>query len=48
VAPGKTHDFGVDLTAPLTPNTYEDCWKMKDDHGFFFGTYLCANIVVKK
>jgi hypothetical protein len=48
VEPGKTHDFGVDLTAPLTPNTYEDCWKMKDDHGFFFGTYLCVKIEVKK
>ena len=48
VAPGETHDFAIDMTAHLAEGTYAGCWKMRDDHGFYFGTPLCYQIVVKK
>jgi hypothetical protein len=48
VEPGKTTYFSVNLTASLTPNTYTDCWKMQNDTGAYFGTYLCVTIKVQK
>jgi hypothetical protein len=49
VAPGETKDISVNLTAPLIPNTYTDCWKWQNDKGYFFGPYpLCATIIVEK
>jgi hypothetical protein len=48
VAPGDTHNFEIEMTAHLAEGTYSGCWKMKDDQGFFFGTPLCYEIVVKK
>ncbi len=50
VKPGAQVTFKVDLTASLTPNTYTDCWSMKDDKGYYFGQspIACVNIVVKK
>jgi len=48
VKPGETADFGVDLTAPLAENHYEDCWRMRNDSGYFFGSYLCVIINVEK
>ena len=46
VKPGEIREFKVDLTAPLAEGYYEDCWKMVDDGGYFFGTPLCVKIVV--
>jgi hypothetical protein len=46
VKPGGIREFKVDLTAPLEEGHYEDCWKMQDDGGHYFGTYLCVKIVV--
>jgi hypothetical protein len=48
VKPGEVHNFAVDLTAHLAPGTYQGCWKMKDDHGYFFGSYFCVVIEVRK
>jgi hypothetical protein len=48
VQPGQVKDFGVDLTASLTEDHYEECWRMRDDGGFYFGSYLCVVIDVKK
>ncbi len=48
VQPGETKDFAVNLTASLTENHYEECWRMKDDGGNFFGSFLCVVIDVKK
>jgi len=48
VLPGQTKDFGVKLTASLTPDHYNECWRMKDDGGFFFGSFLCVVIDVKQ
>jgi hypothetical protein len=48
VAPGETHNFEINMTAHVAEGTYQGCWKMKDDQGFFFGTPLCYQIVVKK
>jgi hypothetical protein len=46
VKPGAIKEYRVDLTAPLQEGHYEDCWKMQDDGGGYFGTYLCVKIVV--
>jgi Ig-like domain-containing protein len=48
VVPGKTTYFSVNLTASLTPNTYTDCWKMRNDRGAYFGTFICVSIKVQK
>ncbi len=48
VAPGATTYFSVKLTASSTINTYTDCWKMRNDKGAYFGTYVCVNIKVQK
>jgi hypothetical protein len=48
VKPGEVHNFAVNLTAHLALGTYQGCWKMKDDHGYFFGSYFCVVIEVVK
>jgi hypothetical protein len=50
VKPGATVDLGVDLTASLTPNTYQECWSMMNDKGQYFpySPVACVKIVVKK
>jgi hypothetical protein len=48
VDPGETINLSVDLTAHLAEGTYSGCWKMRDDKGYYFGTILCYEIVVKK
>ena len=48
VDPGESINLSVDMTAHLAEGTYSGCWKMKDDNGFFFGTFACYEIVVKK
>lgn len=48
VKPGEVHNFSIDMTAHLAPGTYQGCWKMKDDHGYFFGSYFCVVIEVVK
>lgn len=46
IDPGETVNFQIDLTAPLAEREYVGCWRMKDDGGFFFGTFACVTIVV--
>ena len=46
--PGSTIVFKVNLTASLEPKEYTDCWRMRDDRNYYFGTYVCVTIVVKK
>ena len=50
VAPGATTDIGVDLTASLTPNTYQECWSMMNDKHQYFphSPVACVKIVVVK
>jgi hypothetical protein len=48
VAPGKTVDLKINMTAHLAEGTYTGCWRMKDDKGYFFGTWMCYKIEVKK
>jgi hypothetical protein len=48
VDPGETVNMTVLLTAHLAPGVYEGCWRMRDDKGYYFGTYLCYKIEVKK
>lgn len=46
VDPGETINFKMNLTASVAKREYTGCWRMKDDGGYYFGTYLCVNIVV--
>lgn len=48
VDPGETINISINLTAHLAEGTYSGCWKMRDDKGYYFGTPLCYEIVVKK
>ena len=48
VKPGANTSFAVHLTASLQPTEYQDCWRMKDDKGYYFGTYACVDIIVQK
>jgi hypothetical protein len=47
VAPGQVGDLGVWLVAPTEPGQYVGHWRMKNDIGFWFGTYLTVVIVVE-
>ena len=46
--PGSTQVFKVKLTASLEQKEYTECWRMRDDKGYYFGTFVCVTIVVKK
>lgn len=49
VKPGENIVFVLNLTASLEPDTYTNCWRMKNDRGFYFGPYpVCVTIEVKK
>jgi hypothetical protein len=48
VDPGDTVNLTVLLTAHIAPGVYEGCWRMRDDKGYYFGTFLCYKIEVKK
>lgn len=48
VDPGETTEFAIDMTAHLAEGTYSGCWKMRDDNGYYFGTFLCVSIEVVK
>ncbi len=37
VAPGKTIEISVEMTAPVTPGTYQGNWKLRNTAGEFFG-----------
>lgn len=42
---GATANLGLTLTTPCTPGEYEGTWRMRDDKGYYFGTYL--TVIVK-
>ena len=46
VKPGETQKFEVNLSAPLKEGEATDCWKMRGDDGYYFGTYLCVTVMV--
>jgi hypothetical protein len=46
VEPGEIHRFEVELSAPLKDGEATDCWKMRGDDGYYFGTYLCVTVIV--
>lgn len=50
IKPGDSVAVTVHLTASLVPNTYQECWRMMDDHGYYFGPapLVCVKIEVKK
>jgi hypothetical protein len=46
-APGDTLDIKIDMVAPGVPGEFTGCWRMKSDTGYFFGTWLCVDVVTK-
>ena len=50
VTPGNTGTFTLNLTAPMTPNTYTETWRMKSsvgDGNVAFGDTVTVQIVVQ-
>ena len=47
VAAGQAINMTLKLTTPCTPGKYEGTWRMRNDKGFFFGTYLTVKVEVK-
>ncbi len=45
---GETLNIAINLTTPCTPGKYEGTWRMRNDQGYFFGTYLTVRVEVKK
>jgi hypothetical protein len=45
VAGGSTVDLALNLTTPCTPGEYQGSWRMRNDQGAYFGTYL--TVIVK-
>jgi hypothetical protein len=45
VAGGATVNLGLNLTTPCTPGDYQGTWRMRNDQGAYFGTYL--TVIVK-
>lgn len=46
VAPGQGLNLGLNLTTPCAPGKYEGHWRMRDDHGYYFGTILSVYVTV--
>jgi hypothetical protein len=42
---GATADLGLTLTTPCSPGEYQGSWRMRNDQGAYFGTYL--TVIVK-
>ncbi len=47
VPPGSRTDVSVDLTAPGSAGTYSGTWRMQDDSGQLFGTFVTVVIKVR-
>jgi hypothetical protein len=47
VKSGETINIGINLTTPCTPGKYQGTWRMRNDQGYFFGTYLTVMVEVK-
>jgi len=45
VAGGSTVNLALNLTTPCTPGDYQGTWRMRNDQGAYFGTYL--TVIVK-
>ena len=45
---GAGVDIALNLTTPCQPGRYEGTWRMRNDQGFYFGTYLTVRVEVKE
>ncbi len=48
VKAGETINIGINLTTPCKPGKYEGTWRMRNDKGYYFGTYLTVRVEVKE
>lgn len=47
VSPGEGINIGINLTAPLAEGQYQGHWKMQNDQGQWFGTFLSVYFEVQ-
>jgi hypothetical protein len=45
---GQGVNIAIKLTAPIAEGDYQGHWRMRNDKGYYFGTYLSVYITVKK
>jgi hypothetical protein len=48
VGPGEKQTYKVNLTSSIAEREYIECWRMRDDGGWYFGSFLCVDIIVQK
>lgn len=48
VSPGEGINIAINLTSPLADGKYQGHWKMQNDRGQYFGTFLSVYIEVQK
>jgi len=48
VAPGEGINLGINLTTPCKPGKYNGTWRMRNDKGYYFGSYLSVYVEVTK
>jgi hypothetical protein len=48
VSPGEGINIGIRLTAPLAEGSYQGHWKMQNDQGQWFGTFLSVYFEVRQ
>ena len=48
VSAGEAVNIAINLTTPCTPGLYEGHWRMRNDHGYYFGTILSVYVEVKE
>jgi hypothetical protein len=48
VESGEGINIAIKLTAPLQPGDYQGHWRMRNDKGYYFGTYLSVYFTVQK
>jgi hypothetical protein len=46
VAGGESINIAINLTAPCATGEYQGTWRMRNDKGYYFGTYLTVSIKV--
>ena len=47
VDPNEIVEIRIDVKTPDKKGDYGGCWRMQDDSGYYFGTFLCLLVKVE-